>query len=280
MNPIEVRIEGAEASTVSPEGKRAAMPVEELMRKLRPPRMDCGDVVLPAGIRGVLSQGPLCIWVHEIPPGIRNLKWIANDSPAPFGPGATYRDVQIGLPYVVVMAVFIMSAQGAFVLSKHNECFFRTAPLQSLAEPLSYPALLNCSRFNPPEGRPLAWICTQYLDESYKRQSDTGQRMRAGLAALLNCLLHTGFNRSSEHHEFSSWFTESRHLDARLATIEEWEKATKHDPLFALEIPWIPTGLSVRQMAERIFQNHRAGHLPVNAASMARLIFNYKPGSA
>ena len=49
---------------------------------------------------------------------------LPNDSPKRFGTGTTYRMVRIGLPYVVVLAVY-----EANMLSAANESFFRTQPL-------------------------------------------------------------------------------------------------------------------------------------------------------
>jgi hypothetical protein len=161
-------------------------------------------------------------------------------------------------------------------LSGSNECFFRNEPLGSLDDDLCYPALLNCSRFDPQEGRPLSWICTQHLDyASIRKEADPNRCMRLGLRRLLHCLLETGFNYSSEHHERSSWFSESTRVDRRIATIEAWEQATARDPLFVLEVPWLPTRHTVRQAAERVFANHAArGSAIRTAADIARLVFN------
>jgi hypothetical protein len=161
-------------------------------------------------------------------------------------------------------------------LSGLNECFFRNDPLQSLDDELFYPALLNCSKFHRPEGNPLSWICTQYLDRnSFINEPDTNKRLRIAFRELLRCLLDTGFNYSSEHHEQSSWFTESRRVDPRLASVEAWQQASEKDPLFVLELPWLKTGLSVAQVADRIFKNLKVPVAPVaTSADMARVVFN------
>jgi hypothetical protein len=138
---------------------------------------------------------------------------------------------------------------------------------------LLYPALLNCSRFKPPEGRPLSWICTQKLDRSpLERLKDPADRMRCGLSLLASCLLEHAFNLSSEHHEFSSWFTESRHVDERIATIDAWEAASKQNPRFILDVPFLPVGLSVKQVAERIFDYHGRAASVTTSDDLARLL--------
>jgi len=165
------------------------------------------------------------------------------------------------------------------VLSQANECFFRNAPLRSLDDEVQYPALLNCSRFNPPDRRPLSWICTQYLHRSaFRPVQDPTDRMVAGFTALKHCLLETGFNYSSENHEASSWYTESRGVDPRLNTVEAWETASAEDPTFVLDVPWLKTGHTVRRVAERIFANYRNNNRRLcSAGTLARLIFNHEP---
>jgi hypothetical protein len=273
-----VTLQGASALAVSPEGQKATMPVEKLLGKIAPLRMDTGDVLLPDGVVCVRSRGPITIWVYQMPPRVCNLKWIADDSPAHFGRGTRYRNVRIGLPYLVVLAVFAPGEHNRLQLSPYSECFFRTKPLASLDDDLLYPALLNCSKYpnHPQAGHPLAWICVQHLDRTrFVNEPDTGKRLRLGFSALMHCLLETGFNYSSEQHEGSSWFTESRRVDARVATVDKWQAATEKDPLFVLEVPWLKTGLSLRQVLDRIFGNLSAQQPAVATASdVARLIFN------
>ena len=81
---------------------------------------------------------------------------------------------------------------------------------------------------------------------------------------------------SSDHHEAASWFNESRIVDPRLQTVEAWQEASAKDPLFVLDVPWLKTGLSLWQVAERIFSNLKAANNRVKSASgLARIIFNH-----
>jgi hypothetical protein len=153
--------------------------------------------------------------------------------------------------------------------------------LHSLRDKVMFPALLNCSKFTPPEGRPLSWICTQNLDlRPCAAISDVNLRMRESLAALMRCLLDTGFNHSSEMHEGASWYGETvrQHVDARVVTVEKWEQATRDNPLFVLDVPWLKTGKTVQEIADRVFLNHNVcGESPGSAGDLARIIFNYRP---
>jgi hypothetical protein len=266
-----ITIEGKEVRACSPEGLTARMTLIDLIEQVAGHGMETNGIVLPDGVRWIETRGPITIWVHQTPPRVYGFKWIARDSPAQFGNGAKYRMARLALPYLIVFAAF----EGD-MLSTYNECFFRVAPLENENDKLLYPALLNCSRFSQPEGRPLSWICTQNLDlAAILRLRSTSQRMQQGLKALMHCLLETGFNYSSEAHEGSSWFTESTKVCPQVSTVEQWEKASAGDPLFVLEVPWLKTGLSVRQVAERIFKNRDASNSRIaSSADLARIIFN------
>jgi hypothetical protein len=278
MDNCQLMIKGEQITATSPEGAEASLPLKDLFARVAPPSMDTGGVVLPDGIKMVFSEGPLTIWVGETPPRIYNFRWIAPDSPAPFGTGTEYRNVRLALPYLVLYAVFGRVGGGVLRLSSCNECFFRTEPLKSPEDPLCYPALLNCSRFQPQDGRPLSWICSQHLKHAGDMQNpDLNRRLAASYKALRHCLLETGFNYSSEHHEFSSWYSESRKIDPRINTVEAWQEASDKDPLFVLEVPWLPTGHSVGQVAQRILANAHVPAAPYTTASaLARLVFNRK----
>jgi hypothetical protein len=97
---------------------------------------------------------------------------------------------------------------------------------------------------------------------------------------LLRHLLEAGFNRSSEHHELNSWFAETvaAKVDPRIASVQAWQRATSEDPLFVLEVPWLRTGLSLREVADRIARVHgRAGPRITCADDIVRLVINTKP---
>src|SRR4051794_10748841 len=124
-----VTIQGGAAQAVSPEGQKASLPLDKLLAKLTPARADTCDLMLPDGVASVRSRGPVSIWIHQTPPRVFSLKWIANDSPARFGPGTKYRIVRIALPYLVVLVVFAPGEHNRVQLSNYSECFFRNRPL-------------------------------------------------------------------------------------------------------------------------------------------------------
>ena len=255
-----------------------SMKVEDLCARVSP-GMSTGPVILPAGIKCVLSQGNITLWIYEQPPRVHQLSWIAKDSPAHFGPGTKYRNVRIALPYLVIAGTFYRDGNGMPNLLQKDECFFRNEPLKSVEDELCFPALLNCSKWPDRNSmvHPLSWICTQYLKQTKQMASPKPEdRFQAGFEAVRYCLLETSFNLSSEHHEGNSWFSESKKIDPRIKTVEEWEKNTAKDPLFVLDVPWIKTGHSVAKLADRIFQQNGASAGAVKTADdLARIIINH-----
>jgi hypothetical protein len=277
MAGARLAVDGTEAIATSPEGKTARMPLETLLASAAAGQMNSGPAILPNGVKAVLSQGQITIWIWESPPRVYSFDWIAKDSPQAFGAGTKYRPVRLALPYLVVLATFARTEGGLPHLIPSNECFFRNAPLKTFDDELCYPALLNCSKYDPPEGRPLSWICTQHLRVAAGMGGkDAAHRFCAGFEALRHCLLETAFNYSSDHHEAASWFSESRAVDPRLNTVEAWEEASANNPLFVLEIPWLKTGHTVRQVTDRVFSNLGANKARICSASgLARIIFNH-----
>jgi len=264
MSGEKITIQGKSVEVTTPEGVTVRISVAELMDCLAPGRMDTCGIVLPDKVKSIAPNRSLAVWVYQMPPRVMSLKWVAGDSAMPFGPGASYRTVRLAMPYVLVLAVFSQGNGQKLCLTHSNECFFMDRPLRSLDEQPCYPALLNCSKFSTEAGHPLSWICTARLNlKAINAIEDDSERLRAGFGALIDCLWNTGFNLSSEHHEETSWFSETvrRGVDTRVAGVEAWEAATLEDPMFALTVPWIPTGRSVRQIVDRILAGHGARRL-------------------
>lgn len=277
-SPI-VTIEGERVHARSPEGAEAGMSVAEFSEKLLSGLPDTRGVVWPDGTSSLEPVGSGFVLVHQTPPAVHGFRWIAADSESEYGPGTSYREVRLALPFLVVLALFERAGRSARIqLGSRNECFFTNRPLarEGMDTPLCFPALLNCSRFPDEPAHPLSWICTQHLSPSeYARRGSLSGAVHDGLRALLRHLLESGFNRSSEHHELSSWFTETvkAEVDPRLASVEAWEAASAEDPLFALQVPWLPTGRTLGQVIERIREQRDSRRIRT-AQDVARVVLN------
>ncbi len=278
-----VIFDGDEVVATLPEGTRRTMKFRDLLRRMSPALPDTCGAILPDGIKCSLPFAGGVILVHQTPPQVYSFQWITNDSSKDFGPGTEYRSVRLALPYVVVLAVFLVNSgrgAGVPVLSTRNECFFSNEPLEmkGLETPLAYPALLNCSKMQDDGSGPLSWICTQHLpDKEFRGRRTLDASLRDGLTALLRHLLESGFNRSSERHEGASGFGVSveAEIDPRVATVEAWEQASRDDPLFVLEVPWLVTGMTLGEIAARVGKPGRSrGRSIDTAADLARLVFN------
>lgn len=278
MTTDNVTIEGDFIRATSPEGVEASMKLGELIERITAREIDTGEMVLPDGVKAILPGRNGIVVVHQTPPRVHAFRWIKDDSPEDFGSAATYRDVRIALPYLVVLASFERDPRGNLCLNTGSECFFRTAPIRSLGDELLYPALLNCSKFPSTRGKPLAWICVQHLSrEQLRSESDPGRHLELSLKALLAHLLEAAFNKSSEHHEGSSWFTATVEagVDPRIANVEEWQAATLKDPLFVLEVPWLPTGKSLKEIALRVGSRQKGRPASyTTAGDLARVVFH------
>src|SRR5207248_1533186 len=98
--------------------------------------------------------------------------------------------------------------------------------------------------------------CTQHLNvRLVQKERDPERRMHIGWRLLGECLFSASFNRSSEIHEGASYYELSRQVDERIGTIDRWEAATRVDPLFILDVPFLKTGYTLEQVVERIFGN-------------------------
>lgn len=278
--PTTVTIRGTRAEATTPEGTSASVTVKDFAEGLCREGEGSERWLLPPGGRGVVPlRGGGLITIIEIGPGVRPLRWIDKRSPEREGLEARYRRVHIALPYMIVLAGFRTDGKGLPRLGNWNECFFRREPLQREEDKLLYPALLNCSRFERVCSRPLSWICTEHLDRSALcGPTDRAGRVREGVWGLVSHLLQSGFNESFEEHGLKSWFTETVRagIDPRLASIESWEEASRENPLFALDVPWLPVRMSLVQILDRMkrgLEAETAPHRPRRAEDLARVIF-------
>jgi hypothetical protein len=251
--PDRITIEGGKAQLETAEGATHSFTEEDIEQyyRSRVCRPDDG-VALADGVKYIEFKDKYMVIVHQTPPHARRLRWIASDSPAPFGPGTEYRNVRVSLPYMITAATFY-SRGGKFSLTGNNELYFRNEPLRHKSDRLGYPALLNVSRIKGKK-REKTWICVQYLSVNH-RSHWTSQ-----LDALLGHTLNGGFNLSSEHHEGASYYGVSvaQNIHPDLSPIERWQERTDEDETWVLQVPWIEAKYSVGELIDHLFDELRA----------------------
>lgn len=235
------------------EGETLKAPVtrlETMIREESVPPLD--NVLLPDGFKLHSWQPPYLGIVHQLPPHVRSLRWIDNDSPEPLGPGATYTQRRISLPYTITIAVFCLNGDH-LALTQYNEMYFRNEPLRRRDDRVCFPCLLNVSYIET-QDRIRAWICTQHL------RCDHSLPWDEQLAALLEHSWNGAFSLSSEVHEGRSWYGASKGIHPDLHPIERWEQATEADKAFALTVPWVPVPMTIEELLDRIVAECHTSH--------------------
>jgi len=278
-----VTIEDEELTATSPEGKSVSMPISDFIQTVAPASIQTLDVVLPDGFKAAMTRQNTTIVALEVPPRIHSLKWTMAAHESQGTPG--YQTIKVSLPYVIILGMFRPDGCGGQCLDQWAECFFRNEPLRSLMDELYYPSLLNCSKYTdwgkPTSKHPLSWICTQYLKfGDLTAIQNPCERFRQSCMSLVDCLLHTGFNHSSERNEGQSWYGEyeSRKFDKRITDVAEWQKATEQDPTFIMEMDWIPVEKTAGQVMSRMLdiRTGQSGQSMQTAEDVSRVVFAYR----
>lgn len=225
---------------------------------------------IPDNVKWVVRAGKLEVYILELKPELRRIKWIAEggakgvDADSKAGNGYQFR--QLATPYIV-MAVPFYGGQ----LHPALELFYRNEPLSSLDDKLCHCNLLNVSMGKAVEGRVgfKTWVCTQYLDVSKcKTNADT-------LSEIINHLFGGGFNRSSDHNEGASGFSTyeaEQKADPRTKNVDLWEKASQEDPRFVLDTKWIPAKATPRDLIQFRMNEFKATAAPTNTKAIGNLL--------
>jgi hypothetical protein len=293
-------IAGAEVHAHAPEGVAARMPVDAFVRRLAPPVLGTGEIVLPDGVRALFSGGAITVIVYEIPPQVATLQWVTDASAARYGAGTLYAPRTLSLPYMVLVLVLARDSDNKPALTKRNELFFAheslAAPRPGRPPALDDPALLrwaalkNVSRYKDvdmrKDGKSLAWYCTHNWRGmgEINREPDVGRRVARAINGLVQYLFASSYNDSSEYNplakaamELESWYTSTVRAGV-IGSVEEWAALTRLNPRCGLEIPWLETGYTVRQVAQRIIDMHNPVQPPQTATDLARVVFNHAAG--
>src|SRR5437660_11991347 len=103
--PDLLTIHKGQAVLRTEEGRELKRPEALLMDMLRdefvPPLR---AQALPDGVKFCDWRPPFLVVVHQTPPHVRQLRWIAPSSPVEYGEGVVYRKARLSLPYAVTVA--------------------------------------------------------------------------------------------------------------------------------------------------------------------------------
>lgn len=243
--PDQLLISEGKVAVTTDEGivvERAESDLHAMLR--RDTALPVQGALFPDGLKWIERRDGLVLVIHQSPPHVRQLRWIAPDSPEICGPGTTYRQVRLSIPYSLTFALYYAHGE-SLELSDGNELYFSNRPITHLGDRVCYPALLNISKIAGHD-RQRAWICTQHL------QRRPGSSWTSQLHELLQHVWNGGFNRSSERHEGASWYQES-HGVPRLHPVEDWDRASRENDAFGLSVNWLPAPQSVGEIIEAMF---------------------------
>src|SRR5688572_20213501 len=103
----KLTIENGKLLLTTDEGRQIELPEEKLIDMLRheiePP---INGAALPDGVKFHRWRAPFLVVAHQFPAHVRQLRWIADDSPAPYGPGTVFHTRRLSLPYSITFATY------------------------------------------------------------------------------------------------------------------------------------------------------------------------------
>ncbi len=215
---------------------------------------------IPESVRAVRRRGDDLVLALEEPPQVRSVRWLREDSPEPFGPGALYRQAVLAFPFVILAVAL---RDGA--LTDVQQCFYRTARLRTLDEPstLGIPVLPNVTRHRRLDLP--CWLCLGKRDLGLRRLHSLDERVAAIRAAFWS----TAFNGSCG--DTSHWET-MRDVDPRLASLARWETETRRDPLFPLTVRWRPVPRPLAWMMDEMLDAIALSPPPRSAGDLIGLL--------
>jgi len=198
-------------------------------------------LVSPRGVRLMVErdEGDVVGVVIEMEPGPRQVGWISETSERPCGAGTRYAVRRLSFPWVVLVVVFESGE-----LTDLQQAFYRTQPLGSAGDPLYYSNLLNCM---PSTHGLEAKLCLRKMPG---RLADLTWEER--INSVTEHFWEASFNRSADIDEHKSFYWSGGEVDARLADVTAWERATTAEPYFALGLPWRQAPFSIGETLERM----------------------------
>jgi hypothetical protein len=247
-----MRISGEHAAIYQGGLKAGEITVPELVDRIRAgTRRAPSCTVLPPRTRAWIEQGDYVATCIEVDAHVRTVYWIAEDSPMPFGEDARYERRRLAFPYVEILLLFDCGS-----LTGTAQLYYRRSRLDTEGA-LDFCNLLNVS---PDSYGVPAWLCLLEMDDVSRKPWDRK------IEAVIEHVFCAGFNRSSDESEGGSFWAEMRELDPRVATVEAWERATRENPLFVLDVPWKSSGTTVTAELERMLAS-AVSNEPVRTAA-------------
>ena len=257
MTGPEIRIVGERVRVHMGRKKLAEAALGDLLDFLgqagEPPN---GFPIRPSSARIWVERRDAVAAAFELPPHARTVRWLKDGSKVPFGRKASYEQVYLSFPWVVLLLVFRGGA-----LTNQQQLYYRTESMDT-GEDLLLPNLYNVAQGYGQR----CWVCLQHVkDVSSLPWPDK-------VARIVDHTFSAAWNRSSEEHEGNSYWSRAGKVDERVATIAAWQEASRANRRFALDVKWEPAGTTasseLRTMLDRVVKPSR----PTNAEQLASLV--------
>jgi hypothetical protein len=253
MSQTEIRIVGECVTALEAGTESARTTVTDFVERV------CGESrrapsceLLPAGTRAWIERADYVATCIEVATHARTVHWITDDSPVPSGEEASYERRFLAFPYVEILLV-LRSGR----LTGLQQLYYRRAPLAADDQELLLPNLLNVS---PNSYQQRAWLCLANLADIGELDWDRK------FAAVVDHVFSASFNRSSEMAEGRSYWSSVRPVDVRVASVERWERASRENPRFVLEVAWRSAGVTLQDELNRMLDTV-AAHAPLGSAT-------------
>lgn len=192
--------------------------------------------IRPKGVRLWTESRDTVGLALELAPHARTVRWLADDSKAPFGMNARYESYYVSFPWIVMLLVFQHGE-----LTGEQQLYYRRESLDT-GDELLIPNLYNVARGYGQQ----CWLCLQKVGEL------ASLPWPAKINKIINHTFSAGFNKSAERHEGNSYWSPTNAVDPRVATMALWQEAARANRRFVLDLPWRPAGTTARMELERM----------------------------
>lgn len=216
---------------------------------------------IPDNVRWIVECGQGSVYVLELQPEIRQLVW--NDGSAQHSDDERYGRVYeesgskhtVATPYVVIVIPFFINKISGNC-ERPVRVFYRNSPLQSIDDQVLSSNLNNVLPVNYGTSS-CGSLCLDRLDVNSKMSREEVA------CAVVNYLWGSEFNT-----EYGNNFASVAPIDKRIGSIEAWERESKKNPGFVLEVQWPETGISIRNLInQNIKGSANLGNLLLKIAS-------------
>ncbi len=212
--------------------------------------------MLPPGCRWYGHKQQSEVVVIEELPAMRRMRFAAHTRTR--GDDAPEELYELAFPYVIF--AFHFMGRGF----EEVKVLYRPAPLKSMED-----ELYLCNLFNVQLSRGHR----AHNRGCLRPKPDVGgYSLNDKVERLVSHFWDTEFNLDIEDNGFKLYAD----LHPELSTLADWERQSREDPLFVLQFPWQPAGMTFGKLVEGLINQLPSGHwLPYSARNVGDLCYSF-----